>query len=456
MTANLDSTKKKNQIHHSQSRISNQDHQQEEEEEVVVPTHFLCPISLDLMTDPVTLSSGISYDRDSIETWLKGGNFTCPVTNQNLLTFDLVPNHSLRRMIQDWCVQNFRFGVERIPTPRVPVSSSQIEAVLVRLESSAARLNASETLDALRKINGWGNESERNRVCIVSAGAVSALAVAFDGFAAGESVESVVVLEELLASMSWMFPIADAEALRRLGSTDSVKALVNFLKPNSNRRLAGDVSAKHNALSALKELLLSPSSCSNRETMMEIEGLDEILFQFLKSPISPSITKSTLTLIFNLLQISTTKTEQFKSSLISSGTVDLLLAITIDYSTSSKSISEKALGVLDKLCDSAEGRAAASRNSLTVPLLVKKILRISAAATGFSVSVIWKLGRCEQKALVEGLQVGAFQKLVLVLQLGCGDETKEKATTVLKLMNPYRNEFECTESVDFKNLKRSF
>ncbi|CAN1259297.1 U-box domain-containing protein 21 [Linum perenne] len=387
------------------------------------------------MTDPVTLSSGISYDRDSIETWLKGGNFTCPVTNQNLLTFDLVPNHSLRRMIQDWCVQNFRFGVERIPTPRVPVSSSQIEAVLVRLESSAARLNASETLDALRKINGWGNESERNRVCIVSAG--------------GESVESVVVLEELLASMSWMFPIADAEALRRLGSTDSVKALVNFLKPNN-------VSAKHNALSALKELLLSPSSCSNRETMMEIEGLDEILFQFLKSPISPSITKSTLTLIFNLLQISTTKTEQFKSSLISSGTVDLLLAITIDYSTSSKSISEKALGVLDKLCDSAEGRAAASRNSLTVPLLVKKILRISAAATGFSVSVIWKLGRCEQKALVEGLQVGAFQKLVLVLQLGCGDETKEKATTVLKLMNPYRNEFECTESVDFKNLKRSF
>ncbi|CAN1186853.1 U-box domain-containing protein 20 [Linum perenne] len=207
-------------------------------------------------------------------------------------------------------------------------------------------------------------------------------------------------------------------------SLESVKALVNFLKPYRIRRLAGDVSAKHNALSALKEVLLSPSSWSNRErvaeTMIQIEGLDKILFQFFKSPISPTITKSTLTLIFNLLQISTTKTDQFKSSLISCGTVDLLLEITIDYSTSSKSISDKALGVLDKLRDSAEGRAAASRNSITVPLLFKKILRISAAENGFSVLVIWKLGRCKQKALVEGLHVGAFQKLVLVLQLGCG------------------------------------
>ncbi|CAN1162053.1 Glucan endo-1,3-beta-glucosidase 10 [Linum perenne] len=58
------------------------------------------------------------------------------------------------------------------------------------------------------------------------------------------------------------------------------------MKPNNNQ----SVSAKHNAL---KELLLSPSSWSNlervAETMMEIEGLDKILFQFLKSPISSTM-----------------------------------------------------------------------------------------------------------------------------------------------------------------------
>ena len=98
------------------------------------------------------------------------------------------------------------------------ISSSQISIVL-RLEDSTARSNLSETLDSLRKINSWGNESERNRLCIVSAGAAAVLVTAFDGFAVG-------VLEQLLALISWMLPIIDAEALGRLGSPESVKALV--------------------------------------------------------------------------------------------------------------------------------------------------------------------------------------------------------------------------------------
>lgn len=62
----------------------------------------------------------------------------------------------------------------------------------------------------------------------------------------------------------------------------------------------------------------------------------------------------------------------------------------------------------------------------------------------------------EGKALIEALQVGAFQKLLLVLQVGCSDETKDKATELLKLMNPYRAELEDCVDSDFKNLKRSY
>ncbi|CAI0417655.1 unnamed protein product [Linum tenue] len=421
-------------------------------EALIVPTHFRCPISLDLMSDPVTLSSGISYDRDGIETWLKAGNFTCPVTNQVLMSFDLVPNHALRRMIQDWCVQNLRFGVERIPTPRVPVSGDEIAAVLARLESAAKRLDEYDCRECLRKMTSWGNESERNRISIASNGAAGVLAAAFDGFARETVEKRAVVLEELLSSMSWMFTMSSRAARDRLASAESVKALLWFLKSNGSR-----IAAKQNSLIALRELLLASSKRERvAESMLEIEDLHQILFGFLRSPISPAITKLSLTLIFQLLQISTSKSsDRFKSSLIDADLVSFLLE-TIISSSKERSVSEKALGILDKLCDDSKGRAAASGNSLTVPLLVKKILRISAAATEFSVSVIWKLGRCDQRALVEGLQVGAFQKLVLVLQLGCGEETKEKATATLKMMNPFRNEFECTESLDFKNLKRSF
>ncbi|WOL02600.1 hypothetical protein Cni_G11319 [Canna indica] len=70
--------------------------------EISIPAHFRCPISSDLMKDPVTASTGITYDRQSIETWLEQGKTTCPVTNQPLRNKDLlVPNHSVRKMIQD-------------------------------------------------------------------------------------------------------------------------------------------------------------------------------------------------------------------------------------------------------------------------------------------------------------------------------------------------------------------
>lgn len=73
-----------------------------------IPHHFICPISLQIMKDPVTVSTGITYDRDSIQRWQSHGqNNTCPVTNQLLpTTSDFTPNHNLRRLIQAWCASD--------------------------------------------------------------------------------------------------------------------------------------------------------------------------------------------------------------------------------------------------------------------------------------------------------------------------------------------------------------
>lgn len=91
-----------------------------EEEEIEIPNYFICPISLEIMKDPVTTVSGITYDRQSIVQWLEKV-LSCPVTKQPLpLDSDLTPNHMLRRLIQHWCVENATRGVARIPTPRAP------------------------------------------------------------------------------------------------------------------------------------------------------------------------------------------------------------------------------------------------------------------------------------------------------------------------------------------------
>ncbi|XP_027330923.1 U-box domain-containing protein 18-like [Abrus precatorius] len=72
----------------------------------VNPEDFRCPISLELMMDPVTVSTGQTYDRASIRKWLKAGNTKCPKTGENLKNTELVPNTTLKRLIQHFCADN--------------------------------------------------------------------------------------------------------------------------------------------------------------------------------------------------------------------------------------------------------------------------------------------------------------------------------------------------------------
>jgi Mg-chelatase subunit ChlD len=63
-----------------------------------IPNEFLCPISYDLMTDPVICEDGQTYDRVSIEAWLKTHN-TSPMTNQRINAANLKPNYALKSLI---------------------------------------------------------------------------------------------------------------------------------------------------------------------------------------------------------------------------------------------------------------------------------------------------------------------------------------------------------------------
>lgn len=70
--------------------------------EVKAPSLFRCPISLEIMQSPVSLCTGVTYDRASIQRWLDSGKTTCPATMLPLSTTDLVPNLTLRRLINIW------------------------------------------------------------------------------------------------------------------------------------------------------------------------------------------------------------------------------------------------------------------------------------------------------------------------------------------------------------------
>ncbi|XLR67462.1 hypothetical protein S83_018134 [Arachis hypogaea] len=71
-----------------------------------VPPEFRCPISTELMTDPVILATGQTYDRAYIQRWLDEGHRTCPQTQQVLSHTNLTPNYLVRDMIAQWCKEH--------------------------------------------------------------------------------------------------------------------------------------------------------------------------------------------------------------------------------------------------------------------------------------------------------------------------------------------------------------
>jgi len=60
---------------------------------------FLCPITHDIMRDPVVGADGYTYERSAIARWFETSRKS-PVTGQTLPHTDLVPNHSVRTLLK--------------------------------------------------------------------------------------------------------------------------------------------------------------------------------------------------------------------------------------------------------------------------------------------------------------------------------------------------------------------
>ncbi|PNY09736.1 U-box domain-containing protein 3-like [Trifolium pratense] len=73
---------------------------------VSFPPYFRCPLSLELMVDPVIVASGQTYERQSIQKWLDNGMTVCPKTRQRLTHTNLVPNYTVKAMVATWCEEN--------------------------------------------------------------------------------------------------------------------------------------------------------------------------------------------------------------------------------------------------------------------------------------------------------------------------------------------------------------
>jgi hypothetical protein len=64
-----------------------------------VPSHFRCPLSRVVMSDPVMAPDGHTYERAAIEDWLAVHGCSPVVRGQRMAVADLVPNNTMRVML---------------------------------------------------------------------------------------------------------------------------------------------------------------------------------------------------------------------------------------------------------------------------------------------------------------------------------------------------------------------
>jgi len=64
-----------------------------------MPEDLCCPITCELMKDPVITADGDTFERCAIEQWLSTGARTSPTTNEPLDNLTLIPNHVAKRLI---------------------------------------------------------------------------------------------------------------------------------------------------------------------------------------------------------------------------------------------------------------------------------------------------------------------------------------------------------------------
>uniref|UniRef100_A0A182PHG7 U-box domain-containing protein n=1 Tax=Anopheles epiroticus TaxID=199890 RepID=A0A182PHG7_9DIPT len=67
-----------------------------------IPLEFTCPITHELMKDPVYAEDGFTYERSAIREWFSREKTISPMTNLELSTDELVENGKLKQQIEDY------------------------------------------------------------------------------------------------------------------------------------------------------------------------------------------------------------------------------------------------------------------------------------------------------------------------------------------------------------------
>lgn len=95
---------------------------------------FVCPLTKQIMRDPVTIETGYTFDREAILKWFRecqnnGRKLACPLTRKELRSTDLNPSIALRNAIDEWTQRNEAKELDKAHRLLLSSASSEQDAL---------------------------------------------------------------------------------------------------------------------------------------------------------------------------------------------------------------------------------------------------------------------------------------------------------------------------------------
>lgn len=278
---------------------------------VPIPADFCCPLSLELMKDPVIVSSGQTYERVFIRQWIDLGVTVCPKTRQILSRTNLIPNYTVKALIANWCESNNVKLPETVKTNVDPVVVVQ-EPLLTSSDSTRSHGSPSNNSNFISHPRSSSEESlsdERldtneghNRSNSVS----STVSNANSGDASSDSRQPALLVSATAAPTRsrsqtiWRRPserfiprIISSPSIETRADLSGVEAQVKKLVDDLK---GDDLDAKRDATSELR--LLAKHNMDNRIVIANC-GAITLLVELLRSE-DPKIQENAVTALLNL------------------------------------------------------------------------------------------------------------------------------------------------------------
>lgn len=370
----------------------------------VIPDDYLCPISLDLMRDPVIVATGQTYERGNIQKWLEE-NRTCPKTSQILPHTTLTPNFVLRSLIHQWCEAN---GLE------VAVTGSASGAALYSSDlPNGERGTIDDLVEQLRsgqfhlqraaaaELRFLAKDSIENRLKIAEAGAIPYLVNLLSTHDAEAQENAVTALLNLSIHDHIKGAVVQAGA---------IPSIVKVLK-------CGSMEARQNAAATLFSL----SSVNENKLTIGALGAIPPLVDLLKNG-SPQGRKDAASALFNLLIYQGNKPRAVRA-----GVVNPILSLLMDTSTG---MMDEAVSILAVLATHQEGRRAIGR-AFVVPALVSILQNGSPRTKENAAAILLALSLDNPHHLAAAGRMGVKRHLVELGESGT-ERAKRKASSLLE------------------------